>query len=222
MPKATTVAERHAPRHNPLADDLVAQDHLRTKSGKRKSRDGENSTNDYIDSKSSRRILQLGQDLADEEAAENSVVQPSTAFDFESRFGGHGENEEENGGEYDDDEQWGDEDDIVEAVEVDPQDADMFNRFFPTSRDPIFETDRAAEKEAEGQGTNLADLILEKIAAHEEQQAGGFDVQGGGPPEDAIELPAKVVDVYQKYVCIKLITTSSMSFMLILPLLELA
>ena len=50
-----------------------------------------------------------------------------------------------------------------------------------------------------GQGTNLADLILQQIAAHEATQEGLPIVQGGGPPEDAVELPAKVVEVYTKY-----------------------
>ena len=50
----------------------------------------------------------------------------------------------------------------------------------------------------EGEGTNLADLILEKITAHEATQTGRPVLQGGGPPEDAIELPAKVVEVYSK------------------------
>ena len=50
----------------------------------------------------------------------------------------------------------------------------------------------------EGQGTNLADLILEKIAAHEAVQTAQPRIQGGGPPEEAIELPAKVVEVYSK------------------------
>ena len=50
----------------------------------------------------------------------------------------------------------------------------------------------------EGRGTNLADLILEKIAAQEAMEIGQPTVQGGGPPEEAIELPAKVVEVYSK------------------------
>ena len=50
----------------------------------------------------------------------------------------------------------------------------------------------------EGEGTNLADLILEKITAHEAMQTGRPMIQGSGPPEDAIELPAKVVEVYSK------------------------
>lgn len=48
--------------------------------------------------------------------------------------------------------------------------------------------------------TNLADLILAKIAAHEATQPGGAVIHGGTPPENAIELPAKVVEVYSKYV----------------------
>ena len=50
----------------------------------------------------------------------------------------------------------------------------------------------------EDEGTNLADLILEKIAAHEAATAREPIIQGGGPPEDAVELPAKVVEVYSK------------------------
>lgn len=48
------------------------------------------------------------------------------------------------------------------------------------------------------EGTNLADLILEKIAAHEASTVREPRIQGGGPPEDAVELPAKVVEVYSK------------------------
>ena len=50
----------------------------------------------------------------------------------------------------------------------------------------------------EGEGTNLAALILVKIAAHEARQTGQPKVQGGGAPEEAIEIPAKVVEVYSK------------------------
>ena len=57
----------------------------------------------------------------------------------------------------------------------------------------------STEETKEGQGTNLADLILQKIAAHEAARTGEPLIQGGGMPEDAIELPAKVVEVYSKY-----------------------
>lgn len=50
----------------------------------------------------------------------------------------------------------------------------------------------------EGQSRNLAEIILEKIAAHEATQNGHPVIQGGGAPEDAVELPARVVEVYSK------------------------
>lgn len=62
--------------------------------------------------------------------------------------------------------------------------------------DPIFQPTQ--NDQAEEQGTNLADLILEKIAAHEAVQSDHPVIQGGGLPEDAVELPAKVVEVYSK------------------------
>lgn len=46
------------------------------------------------------------------------------------------------------------------------------------------------------QPTNLADLILQKIAQHESRQERG-DV---APPVDDYEIPPKVVEVYTKYV----------------------
>lgn len=45
-------------------------------------------------------------------------------------------------------------------------------------------------------------MILEKIAEREAQEAaeGPRDIIGGGAPEDAVELPARVVEVYTQYV----------------------
>ena len=82
--------------------------------------------------------------------------------------------------------------------EVDPKDLDLFNRFIPAGEDPTLDLKTNATTQTEGQGTNLADLILEQIAAHEANRAGDPIIQGGGAIEDAIELPAKVVEVYTK------------------------
>lgn len=83
--------------------------------------------------------------------------------------------------------------------EIDPNDLDLFNKFIPSGEDPVLELNRD-KSTGEDQGTNLADLILERIAAHEAGQAGQAFIHGGGEPQDAIELPAKVVEVYTKYV----------------------
>lgn len=75
---------------------------------------------------------------------------------------------------------------------------DLFDIIVPGHQEPLPRSPEQVNEE--GQGTNLADLILEKIAAHEAAQAEKSVIQVGGPPEDAIELPAKVVEVYSKYV----------------------
>jgi len=75
----------------------------------------------------------------------------------------------------------------------------LFNKFMPsTTADPMIQSITNQDAE-DGQGTNLADLILQKIAAHEAAQIGEPVIQGGGMPEDAVELPTKVVEVYSKY-----------------------
>lgn len=94
-------------RHLPLEDEILRTGPLRTKSKKRKARpDTEN--DGYVDSRSSRKILKIGQDLADEEEKENAMVVPNPAFTFESRFGADHASEEDDT-QKDDDEAWGDE-----------------------------------------------------------------------------------------------------------------
>ena len=87
MPKATTsvsVARKEHLRHNPLSEDLSAT--VRIKSKKRKTPSNEDIGDNFVDSKSSRKILKIGQDLADEEHVESTRNLPSAAFTFESRF----------------------------------------------------------------------------------------------------------------------------------------
>jgi essential nuclear protein 1 len=84
-----------ARRHNPLAEDITSAGHLRTQSskkGKGKAEDGEEGENGqrFVDAKMSRNILQLGQELAEEDAAEQAkgAAQPKSngAFDFDTRY----------------------------------------------------------------------------------------------------------------------------------------
>ncbi len=80
---------------------------------------------------------------------------------------------------------------------MDPNDLDTFNRYLPAKADSLTQQLPGIDA-GESQGTNLADLILEKIAAHEATQTGQRPIQGTGEPDDAVELPAKVVEVYSK------------------------
>lgn len=115
--RAGSVSSRKAHRHNPLSEDLVATGPLRTKSNKRKSRP-EDDESRYVDNKSSKKILRIGQDLVDEVDGEERVPPPNPAFAFESRFGD--KEEAAYAGPYEDEEAWGnDEEDVIdEGVSV--------------------------------------------------------------------------------------------------------
>lgn len=196
MPKATTpTAARGGRRHNPLEDDVLATGILRNKPTKRKSKDVEESEDAFVDSKASKNILRIGRELMEEENAENPVTKPTVDnFGYDSRFG---EEEEDHKG-YDEEEAWGDDDDMVEEVEVDPEDLDTYRKFMGDEEDDDLLKhgwDLKGSGEPQGESINLADLILEKIAAHEAAQAGGGNVRA---PDDDYELPPKVVEVYTK------------------------
>lgn len=201
MPKAPSGDARQARRHNPLSEEYMPSNPLKQKAPKKRKSPANGEAEDhYVDSKASQRILKIGQDLADEEEAENEALRPKApnpAFDFESRFPREVESDDEGLPTAEDDEAWGDEEDEeVEEIEVDPNDLAMFNRFNPEFDPSTLLGSTPAEEE--GETTNLADLILAKIAAQEESQD-QRQILGGGRPEDAIELPAKVVEVYTQY-----------------------
>jgi essential nuclear protein 1 len=196
MPKATTpTAGRQTRRHNPLEDDIVATGLLRTKPGKRKSKDAEDSEEHFIDSKASRNILRIGRELAEEDNVDKPVQKPTVdSFGYGSRFDDDVAVEAKT---YDDDEAWGDDDEIVEEIEVDPEDLETYKKFMPDDEDDLLKHgwDRQPSGEEEGESVNLADLILKKIAAHE---AGGSRADELQAPDEDYELPPKVVEVYTK------------------------
>lgn len=207
--------------HIPLAEDLTASGPLRTKSKKRKvgaDNDDEFSLrgNDYVDARSSRKILKIGQDLQEEEVAEHKSNLPNPAFTFESRFGGDDRVESEDEllarrhTDYEDDgeEAWGsdsghtaDKDDTL-----DPHDLSLFEKFNPTvpptNHDPVIQQPSPSHDNNE-ETINLADLILSKIALHEAATANSpsepreppnrrdYDDDNEPPP-----LPPKVIEVY--------------------------
>lgn len=118
MPKSPR-APQGDQRHNPLASDYSAEQPFKQKAPKKRNRRNEADEEHFIDTKASRKILKIGQDLADEDEAERLArfpAQPNPAFSFESRFGGaESEGDVEEGKYNDDEEAWGDEEEIVET-----------------------------------------------------------------------------------------------------------
>jgi essential nuclear protein 1 len=199
MPKATTpTASRHPRRHNPLEDDITATGILKNKPSKKRSKSDGNDEEAFVDDRASRTILRIGRELAEEENAGKAVAKPTADnFGYDSRF--DIEAEEENK-VYDDDEAWGEDDEVVEEVEVDPNDLDMYRKFMPDEEeDELLKHgwDLKPTGEEQGDSVNLADLILEKIAAHEAAQE-RRENNLGPPDEDQYELPPKVIEVYTK------------------------
>lgn len=206
MPKATTPTSSHKRRHNPLEDDLLATGVLKNREGRPSKRATKEHPEEqaYVDAKSSRKILSMSRDLIQEDefqlgTDDNGASVPS-AFDFDPSRHEAGSDQED----FANDEAWGDEEDIVEEIEVDAADLETFNRFItPTMNDDPLLTHGWDGKpsdgaEEQGPGTNLADLILAKIAEKEAMQGGRQE--DVNPIEEDYELPPKVVDVFTKYV----------------------
>lgn len=210
MPKATTPSSSQKRRHNPLEDDLLATGVLKNREGRPSKRADRKQAEEqaYVDARASRKILAMSRDLIDEEERQSNdrdadATGPSSAFDFDpSRLEGGSDAEEEE--DFANEEAWGDEEDVVEEIEVDAADLETFNTFItPTMNDDPLLThgwDRkpADGAEEQGAGTNLADIILAKIAEKEAMQGGRFEDRN--PVEEDFELSPKVVEVYTKYV----------------------
>ena len=192
-----------------LENDILASAPLRTTPKKRKTRKDEDEGGEgFVDSRSSRKILKIGQELEQEDIESSQASKAKNAFAFESRYSEDQEHDE--GDQYDDDEAWGDEEEI-EVTEVNPDDLDLFNKFLPGEGVPTLKLkadlptneESTLELEAnppaeEEQGTNLTALILEKIAAHEAQESGQTPAITDNLSEDAVEIPTKILDVYTK------------------------
>ncbi|KAJ9138857.1 Bystin [Pleurostoma richardsiae] len=205
MPKATTPSATDRRRHNPLEADMLGTGlKVKSKQPKRKSKQDDEDADRFIDSKASRVILQIGQELIEEERRENATSEPTkSAFDIDSRFEQQGEDLEE---AYDDDDGWHEEDEEVEEVEVGAEDLETFNKFLASDNQNPEEMllqhwGNGSEREAQsagGDGVNLADLIMQKIQAFEAAQGGAPDPGKAVDDWPEADLPPKVVEVYTK------------------------
>ena len=212
MPKATTPISSRQKRHNPLEDDILATGLPKNSSGKKRSKresDGDKDDDHFIDAKSSRKILSLGRDLLEEEQREGAAPTAASsggattsAFDFDPARFGHESDED---AAFDEEEAWGDEEEIVEEIEIDANDLAAFNKFLSPDekQDPLLKhgwPGQGEEAEEEEQGVNLADLILAKIAEKEAAGQGLPRQEEIAPVDDDFELHPKVIEVYTKYV----------------------
>ncbi|KAI8946889.1 Bystin-domain-containing protein [Xylaria longipes] len=199
MPKATTPTQG---RRRGLEEEyLVGSGILKNRPGKSKSKsqrdEDDERENNFVDARASRKILDIGRQLAEEDAPARRAepTAAATAFGFESRYEDGAQRES-----YEEDEIWADDDDeIIENIDVDPDDLQTFQQFLPSSFDdplltegPWATTTQEPAGEEQGTGINLADLLA-RIAAHE----AGED-RPEAIPDEGFELSPKVVEVYSK------------------------
>lgn len=167
MPKATTPTSG---RRRGLEEEyLVGSGLLKNRPSKSKSKSKGDSDdereNNFVDARASRKILNIGRQLAEEDAPTRRTEPTTTpsAFGFDSRY----DDGEPAGGE-DEDEIWADDDDdeVMEHVDVDPEDLQTFQQFLPSEFDdplltegPWATTTQPPPDEGQGTSTNLADLV---------------------------------------------------------------
>lgn len=215
MGKITTSDTKTKQRHNPLLKDISSQGgNLRTvprsssssqkkKSSKKQRHNDEDDEENgggegFLDASSSRKILQLAKEQQDELEQEDEIQnKPSFAQSFKNQQIDSEEEEEED--EYSDFEEEEEVEEIVydeEDAEVDPKDAELFNKYFQSNG----ENNNNNNDDNSFQPTiNLADKILAKIQEKESQQQ--QQQQQSSPDnsnEDAVLLPPKVILAYEK------------------------
>lgn len=182
-------------RHDPLLKDLDSAEGTLKKVRRKKAQgDQDAEAEDFVDSKASRKILQLAKEQQDEitreeddeaQSARNDVARfKSIAYD-ESE-----DEEEEDAADISDFEPEGEfAEDEEEVVEIDAEDAAMFEQYF---------------KKAEGYNSldgsyNLADKIMASIREKEMQHESAAVPLGAAQEEaqnEGVALPEKVIRAY--------------------------
>lgn len=219
MGKITTSDTKTKQRHNPLLKDISSQGgNLRTvprssssssqkkKSSKKQRHNDEDDEESgggegFLDASSSRKILQLAKEQQDELEQEDEIQnKPSFAQSFKNQQIDSEKEEEED--EYSDFEEEEEVEEIVydeEDAEVDPKDAELFNKYFQSNG----ENNNNNNDDDSFQPTiNLADKILAKIQEKEFQEFQKQQQQQQSSPdnsnENAVLLPPKVILAYEK------------------------
>lgn len=218
MGKITTSDTKTKQRHNPLLKDISSQGgNLRTvprsssssssqkkKSSKKQRHNDEDDEENgggegFLDASSSRKILQLAKEQQDELEQEDEIQnKPSFAQSFKNQqIDSEEEEEEEEEDEYLDFEEEEEVEEIVydeEDAEVDPKDAELFNKYFQSNGEANNNDDDNSFQPT----INLADKILAKIQEKESQQQQQQQSSPDNSNEDAVLLPPKVILAYEK------------------------
>lgn len=213
MGKITTSDTKTKQRHNPLLKDISSQGgNLRTvprsssslqkkKSSKKQRHNDEDDEENgggegFLDASSSRKILQLAKEQQDELKQEDEIQnKPSFAQSFKNQQIDSEEEEEED--EYSDFEEEEEVEEIVydeEDAEVDPKDAELFNKYFQSNG----ENNNNDDDNSFQPTINLADKILAKIQEKESQQQQQQQSSPDNSNENAVLLPPKVILAYEK------------------------
>lgn len=215
MGKITTSDTKTKQRHNPLLKDISSQGgNLRTvprsssssssqkkKSSKKQRHNDEDDEENgggegFLDASSSRKILQLAKEQQDELEQEDEIQnKPSFAQSFKNQQIDSEEEEEED--EYSDFEEEEEVEEIVydeEDAEVDPKDAELFNKYFQSNGEANNNDDDNSFQPT----INLADKILAKIQEKESQQQQQQQSSPDNSNEDAVLLTPKVILAYEK------------------------
>ncbi|KAM3159693.1 Essential nuclear protein 1 [Lachancea thermotolerans] len=181
-------------RHDPLLKDLdSAQGNLRKAPKKREDQKDEDDQEEYVDAASSRRILQLAkeqqQELEEEQENEKNGGNNFARF----RLAGNYEEDEEEDEDQEREEnisdfepEYDEEQEEEEVVEIDEEDAAMFEQYFK----------RSTDYNSDFQSYNLADKIMASIREKEmELNAGSASARDETQPE-GVALPPKVIRAY--------------------------
>lgn len=183
MPKTTNSTK--LPRHDPLAKSIEeGSGNLRTQTRRKqhvKSGDSEKDAG-YVDSRTSRRILDLAREQQLEMAAEARELEMAAVVRHPEL------SVESDAYEENDDEVWTD--DGEDQLEYEELDLDI-----DPDEDALFEKYVAQHEGGGSKAVTLADKIMEKVAELEAKQNGTWV-----PPQEqeGVMLPQKVVDVFSQ------------------------
>ncbi|CAL9736896.1 essential nuclear protein 1 [Monosporozyma servazzii] len=208
MGRATDFKNRKQ-RHDPLMKDLDTAQGTLKKINKRKQAqaekdDGEQEEEEFVDARASRKILQLAKEQQDEIAEEETAERVKSNQD-DARFKhiNYNDSEEEEEDEFagEDISDFEPEGEFIgeeeEVVEIDEEDAAMFEQYFKKPED----------FNSMGGSYNLADKIMASIREKETELAhNDIDMDGNENgeeghdhnerPMDGVELPEKVIRAY--------------------------